>query len=76
MLAILEFTPILPHIKTEFLDILVSMNAAKHISVRPASLAKGLLRLATGSPAMGALVCAFSGNKTYGPEQDYRCDMT
>ncbi len=52
------------------------MNAAKHISIQPASLAKGLLRLATGNTVMGVLVCAFSGNTTQVPEQDYRCDMT
>ncbi len=50
------------------------MNATKYISTQPASLAQGLLRLATGRPVMG--VCAFSGNTTHGPEQDYRLDMT
>ncbi len=50
------------------------MNANKHISIQPVLLAQGLLRLATGNPAMGVYV--FSGNTTHGPEQDYRFDMT
>jgi len=50
------------------------MSANKYISIQPAALAQGPLRLATGNPAMG--VCAFSSNTTHGPEQDYRFDMT
>jgi len=50
------------------------MSTNQYISIQLASQAQGLLRLATGNPAMGT--CAFSGSTTHGPEQDYRFDMT
>jgi hypothetical protein len=52
------------------------MTAYAHISNPSASLAKGLLRNASGNPAVDLLVCVFLGNGAHSPEQDYRCDMS
>lgn len=52
------------------------MNSNNQISIRSASLVKGLLHLMTSDRAMGIVVSVFSGKTTSAPEQDYWCDMT